>query len=115
MSKYLSKIIKIDLLEEKDLIDEDELVDFAQLPKSSHPMKSGSACAPKGCYNCTCGKVTQNTEINDVVSVCGNCYKGDGFRCDNCSHKGTPPFEPGQILKDNFINKSYMKLIESLN
>jgi len=109
MSKYLSNIIKIDL---DDLVDEDELLDLSILPLEVYPMKS-EACAPKGCSNCTCGRVTQNTEINDVVSACGNCYKGDGFRCDNCSHKGTPPFEPGQ-LKDNFISKSYLKLLESM-
>ena len=115
MSTYLSKIIKIDLDEETDLVDEDELLDQACLPQDVYPKKSGSeTCPPKGCANCTCGRDTNNEEISsEVVSACGNCYLGDGFRCGNCPHKGTPPFEPGQI-KDNYISKSYMKLMNAL-
>ena len=119
MSTYLSKIIKIDLDEEidleTDLVDEDELLDQARLPQDIYPKKSGSeTCPPKGCANCTCGD-TNNEEISsEVVSACGNCYLGDGFRCRKCPHKGTPPFEPGQIIKDNYISESYIKLMDAL-
>lgn len=116
MSTYLSKIIKIDLESETDLVDEDELLDQARLPQDVYPKKSGSeTCLPKCCTNCTCGRYTRNEEISkEVVSACGNCYLGDGFRCGNCPHKGTPPFKPDQIIKDNYISESYIKLMDAL-
>ena len=114
----LSLIIrfKIDLDEEIDLVDEDELLDQARISLDIYPKKSGSeTCPPKGCANCTCGRDTRNEEISsEVVSGCGNCYLGDGFRCGNCLYKGTPPFEPGQIIKDNYISESYIKLMDAL-
>ena len=111
MSKNLVDIIKIDL--ESDFVDEDELLDIA-LPvvyptdKRSEP----GTCPPKGCTNCTCGKDTNNDDKSkEVISACGNCYLGDGFRCGSCPHKGKPPFEPGQkvMIKDKYISESYIK------
>ncbi|AYV77975.1 MAG: anamorsin-like protein [Edafosvirus sp.] len=42
------------------------------------------------CKNCTCG----NKNIVDLenISACGNCGKGDEYRCSECPHIGTPPF-----------------------
>ena len=32
-------------------------------------------------------------------SACGNCGKGDAFRCATCPHRGTPAYEEGEVVR----------------
>jgi len=60
----------------------------------------------KKCKNCTCGNNldidtndTTKTDLQSFRSACGNCFRGDEFRCTNCPHLGMPAF----ILNDRVI------------
>ncbi|KAG5859488.1 cytokine-induced anti-apoptosis inhibitor 1 [Encephalitozoon hellem] len=64
----------------------------------------------RACKDCTCGL----KEKQEVVarSACGNCHKGDAFRCSGCPSLGLPPYELGEVvsfsasLNDGFQDNS---------
>lgn len=106
------KVSVADLTEE-EFIDENTLLEESQLP-ASNPTQgeneadcgTGKNGAKRACKNCTCGlKDGETTEANvpktveekvEKASSCGNCYKGDAYRCASCPFLGKPAFEPGQ-------------------
>jgi|TARA_B110000208_G_scaffold16657_1_gene19852 hypothetical protein len=78
--------------------------------------EAGGGCATKrrACKNCSCGRKEMedaedataageaggNPKISDSdlaasISACGNCSKGDAFRCAGCPYLGTPAFKVG--------------------
>ncbi|CAN0483017.1 unnamed protein product [Ectocarpus sp. 12 AP-2014] len=81
---------------------------------------AGDGCATKrrACKDCSCGRAememnggVSNTnggatgplpvvsvgDVDDALtSACGNCSKGDAFRCGGCPFLGKPAFEKGQ-------------------
>ncbi len=77
-------------------IDDDELIKDEDRQKKvvikddSKPRRS--------CANCTCGKATKAVVKE---SACGNCYKGDLFRCEGCPSFGLPPYKPGDEVTFN--------------
>jgi anamorsin len=98
-----------------DLIDEDSLLEGDSVPAASKAPKSDAGgCGPKrkACANCSCGRKEEEEKAlmlegaaADVAarpqapinkSACGNCYKGDAFRCAGCPFLGKPAFKPGQ-------------------
>eukprot|EP01041_Mallomonas_annulata_P004594 gene4594-9128_t len=98
------KISTIDLAEE-DLVDENELLnDNIEVPSASCGDETSTG-KKRACKNCTCGLAEQeqleagapvSTEDKIVkASSCGNCAKGDAFRCAGCPFLGKPAFEPG--------------------
>lgn len=55
------------------------------------------------CANCTCGRAKK--AASPKTSSCGNCSRGDAFRCPGCPYKGMPAFEEGQEFKfDDTLN-----------
>eukprot|EP00401_Gymnodinium_catenatum_P013292 CAMPEP_0117460282 /NCGR_PEP_ID=MMETSP0784-20121206/1922_1 /TAXON_ID=39447 /ORGANISM="" /LENGTH=112 /DNA_ID=CAMNT_0005253939 /DNA_START=334 /DNA_END=670 /DNA_ORIENTATION=+ len=97
-------------LADDDLIDESELVDddFKGVDNNNDCgiMVGGKR---RACKDCTCGLADANAdeamEINKNAtteeklvrsSACGNCSRGDAFRCASCPFLGKPAFEPGQ-------------------
>lgn len=97
-----------DDIEDEDLIDEDSLL--SDLPKKTAVSASVDDCETgakkRACKNCSCGRAEKEAgeekpqmteeELEESVSACGNCYKGDAFRCGGCPFLGKPAFEPGQ-------------------
>ena len=89
-----------------DLVDEDDLLSSYDLLMSGLiiPDKiSNKDCktSRKACKDCTCGRADEPLENKSKSSMCGNCYLGDGFRCNTCPSKGLPPFNPDEKVMIN--------------
>lgn len=86
---------------------EDEMIDEDTLLDESEPIKALTDDCETGkkrraCKDCTCGRkdmddqpVVSTEDLKQMVSSCGNCYKGDAFRCGGCPYLGQPAFQPG--------------------
>jgi len=76
---------------------DDELIDPDDLLTDINILKQKKDCViltKRTCKNCTCGK--KDVEVkHEEVSSCGNCYKGDAFRCNGCPFLGKPVFKKG--------------------
>jgi hypothetical protein len=98
-------------LADEELIDEDALLEQSKLPSDYKPAAScgdGEGGKKRACANCSCGLADEEAKgaaANQPKTVeeklvkassCGNCYKGDAFRCGGCPFLGKPAFEPGQ-------------------
>ncbi len=111
--------INIDF-EEDDLINEDDLLNDDGMGLVNAPPvmearpKEDDCGGRKPCDNCTCGRAEAEAEravdennpqnegvgerkiIKDLKSSCGNCSKGDAFRCAGCPFLGKPAFKEGE-------------------
>merc|ERR1712157_298107 len=101
----LSGIINDDSDDDDFLIDEDNLVSVAPLPPVKDiSKKSGQddCGGRKACDDCTCGRAEREKAAGAVpssevvTSNCGNCSKGDAFRCAGCPFLGKPAFKAGE-------------------
>ena len=99
--------------DDDDQIDEDELLagggDGLLAPPPMIDVEARAKAARddcggrKACDNCTCGRAEQEAmesreEENKApyTSACGNCSKGDAFRCAGCPYLGKPAFKEGE-------------------
>lgn len=89
---------------EDDIMDDDELLDPASLAEAPEAdCGSGRSSGRRPCKNCTCGRAEEEGSVRlesaqlegGASSACGNCHKGDAFRCASCPHLGKPAFEKG--------------------
>ena len=96
------------LAEPSEIVDEDALLEENDCGGTlgSQPALSGLQVKKKACKNCTCGLADAEKATSDIPKVtdeelaeslagCGNCAKGDAFRCGGCPYLGTPAFTPG--------------------
>lgn len=94
--------------ETTDIVDEDALLGENDCGGTLSP--NGVSSIPikkKACKNCTCGLADAEKVTVDITagaleeqapkdtSGCGNCAKGDAFRCGGCPYLGAPSFTPG--------------------
>jgi len=100
-------INNLDDNDEDDMVDEDALLedDAGGLlsPPDMTARTVGDDCGGrKACDNCSCGRAEKesgkSSSQNKMVttSSCGNCAKGDAFRCASCPFLGKPAFKPGE-------------------
>ena len=95
-------------LADDDLVDENDLMDDGLVLTKKQPAECGPDATGKkrACKNCSCGLAeeeaaaarngTGDSSITTTAkSACGNCYKGDAFRCAGCPFLGKPAFVPG--------------------
>jgi len=119
----VTAVVKINMLSSEDgkqndifddyddgFIDEDNLLDFESTrmelaPPPTVDLAERSKAADddcggrKACDNCTCGRAeAEQAEMPATVtsSACGNCSKGDAFRCAGCPYLGKPAFKDGE-------------------
>jgi len=105
-SVQINKKVIVNDLDDGELLDEDDLLNEEGnglwAPPSMVPttMTAGSDCSGrKACDDCTCGRaeLEGGAEIKQVKSSsCGNCGKGDAFRCAGCPYLGKPAFKAGE-------------------
>eukprot|EP00871_Galdieria_phlegrea_P001755 jgi/Galph1/2580/GphlegSOOS_G1234.1 len=101
---------QIDVSDSKqELINESELLPLDDV-RHGGISKNGCSTGRKACANCTCGKADKLKEEKSLTltketlmetqptSSCGNCYRGDAFRCASCPYLGLPPFKPGEKI-----------------
>ncbi|CAM9534060.1 unnamed protein product [Laminaria digitata] len=99
--------------DDDDLVDEDALLEgSAPVKRASEADAAGCATKRRACKDCSCGRaemeqagegggpplpVASVADVDDALtSACGNCSKGDAFRCGGCPFLGKPTFEKGQ-------------------
>lgn len=91
----------------KPVIDEDALLTEEDKAAKTGSKKEGEDCSTRrrACKNCVCGRAEQEKELeakgiklDDVDAAgpppggCGNCSRGDAFRCAGCPYLGKPAF-----------------------
>ena len=100
--KNTVKLSSMDL-DDDDLMDEDDLLNSYNLLISGLNIpdkisKKDCQTSHNACKNCSCGRADESLNSESKPSMCGNCYLGDGFRCNTCPSKGLPPFSPDEKL-----------------
>ncbi|KAK6090221.1 hypothetical protein P3W45_000769 [Vairimorpha bombi] len=73
--------------------------DEAYLKEEDKSVKKSAerSTVKKKCANCTCGM--DNKPVENRVSACGGCHKGDAFRCSGCPYMGMPSFNEGDTIR----------------
>jgi hypothetical protein len=99
-------LIESDLIDERELLDDSDIT-FATKGSVLCDVEQSNG-KKRACKNCTCGlaereaveeakgNLSGNLSNGETKSSCGNCYKGDAFRCASCPYLGQPAFEPNE-------------------
>ncbi|KAH9599908.1 Anamorsin [Trypanosoma melophagium] len=88
-------------LKTRQPIDEDALL--TEEDRLEKEATKGEDCTTRrrACKNCTCGRAQLEQQQQQGINVdvqmppggCGNCAKGDAFRCATCPFLGKPAFD----------------------
>lgn len=96
----------------RQVIDEDALLteEDRQEKKATASKEEDCTTRRRACKNCTCGRAQLEQQQGEGVQVdvdfqppaggCGNCAKGDAFRCAGCPYLGKPAWnteEDGKV------------------
>eukprot|EP00466_Bigelowiella_natans_P000184 jgi/Bigna1/125481/aug1.1_g189 len=96
------------------MIDPESLIDISPKPDAEKVLASSPPARRRACENCVCGRKEKEVrgelvdeEIFDKsgnlippkTGGCGNCARGDDYRCDGCPYKGQPAFR----VVDNMV------------
>ena len=105
IAKLLSENIEDDLIDEDDLLAmEGNALSGLMAPPTvdvEGRKKALDDCGGrKACDDCTCGRAEleagEAKAASAPSSACGNCSKGDAFRCAGCPFLGKPAFKEGE-------------------
>lgn len=111
--------LSLDDDDDDDQIDEDDLLSSTAasgmlapppaVDMADRARKLADDCGGrKACDNCTCGRAEAEAAAEEKKddgdstgkaphrSECGNCSKGDAFRCAGCPYLGKPAFKEGE-------------------
>ncbi len=82
--------------------EDDLLTEEDKAPKVARTSDSNGDCSTrrKACKNCVCGRAELEAKAEAEGKTletggpppggCGNCSRGDAFRCAGCPYRGTP-------------------------
>ena len=96
-----------ELIDEDALLDNDGLLNAPPAMGTRSTNNSDDCGGRKACDNCTCGRAEAERAVAGgapmehgqqavKTSACGNCGKGDAFRCASCPYLGKPAFKAGE-------------------
>lgn len=105
-----SVLVEEGAIDDEGLVDDDELMAEATPLSDVTVVKSDCSTRRRACKNCSCGRaemeeaelkgtarpIITDEELQKSISTCGNCYKGDAFRCSGCPYLGKPAFRPDE-------------------
>mmetsp|Transcript_26430 Transcript_26430/g.84056 ORF Transcript_26430/g.84056 Transcript_26430/m.84056 type:complete len:250 (+) Transcript_26430:104-853(+) len=122
--KQAWKLMADNFDDNNDVEDDDALLNEEDRAAPAAPADCGPANGGKkrACKNCSCGlKELEEAEaagiekvVTQPASACGNCAKGDAFRCASCPYLGTPAFDPS-AKPEIKINEDGSKVLLSLD
>ena len=88
--------------EDDDVMDESTLLSDTAFTAPKDDCEVGVGGKKRACKDCSCGRAEEIEAGNEAPppsSSCGNCFKGDAFRCGGCPFLGKPAFVPGSVVQ----------------
>ncbi|CAD2222149.1 hypothetical protein AGDE_03133 [Angomonas deanei] len=81
------------------IADEDALLTEEDRAQKTAAPREDCTTRRRACKNCVCGRAELeakgifNDDMQPPPGGCGNCAKGDAFRCATCPYRGQPAFD----------------------